>query len=132
MWIKRVSVTPLNAIAKVIDSLNGSSTTNAPSIHAVNTALGSLEDSVDSLETSVEALENMVSWSSSVSCVVDDTTCTITDSKIATTSIIEPFSENASGDTVVVTNITVTTGQAVLSFDALTEATSFKLRITNL
>ena len=39
MWIKKVATTPLNTIAKVIDSLSGSSTENAPSIHAVNTAL---------------------------------------------------------------------------------------------
>jgi len=43
-WIKKVATTPLNTIAKVIDSLTGSSTTNAPSIHAVNTALAGKAD----------------------------------------------------------------------------------------
>lgn len=39
MWIKKVAVTPLNTIAKVIDSLTGNSTTDAPSVHAVKSAL---------------------------------------------------------------------------------------------
>ena len=51
MWIKRVSVHPLNTIAKVIDSLTGSSTTNAPSIHAVNTALANKADVADAYTT---------------------------------------------------------------------------------
>lgn len=117
MWIKKVSTTPLNAIAKVIDSLSGGSTVNAPSIHAVSVGL--------------EAIDPKMTWSSSVSCLVGDTTCTITDASILTTSVIEPFAENASGDVIAVTNIAVTTGQAVLTFGALEEATSFKLRISN-
>lgn len=44
-WIKKVATTPLDAIAKVIDSLSGSSTTNAPSIRAVNVALANKADS---------------------------------------------------------------------------------------
>lgn len=47
MWIKRVSVHPLNTIAKVIDALTGNSTTDAPSIHAVKTALAQKADVTD-------------------------------------------------------------------------------------
>lgn len=41
IWIKKVATTPLNTIAKVIDSLatQTNDTTNAPSIHAVREAL---------------------------------------------------------------------------------------------
>lgn len=70
-------------------------------------------------------------WSSAVSCAVGATSCTITNAAILTTSIIEDYSENASGTKVNVPQITVTTGQAVLSFNALTEATSFKIKIIN-
>ena len=71
-------------------------------------------------------------WTTPVSCSTGDTTCTIIDGEIATTSIIEDWCQNASGTKVVVPQITVTTGQAVLTFDALEEATSFRLHIYNL
>lgn len=76
--------------------------------------------------------EKIGKWSSAVSCLVGDTTCTITDSAILSTSIIVDFCENSSGTKIAVTQIDVTTGQAVLHFDALEEATSFKLHIINL
>lgn len=60
------------------------------------------------------------------------TTCTISHDAINTSSIIEAFSQNTSGDVIGVTNIAVTAGQAVLTFDALTEDTSFILHITNI
>ena len=72
-----------------------------------------------------------VTITSPVSCLVGDTSCTIINTSILTTSTIEYFAQNTSGDVTVINNISVTTGQAVLSFDALTEATSFYLRITN-
>ena len=72
-----------------------------------------------------------VKYTSSVNAVVGDTTCTISDSSIATTSLIEPFSSNSTGDTIAIKNIAVTAGQAVLTFKALTVDTSFKLRVTN-
>ena len=90
---------------------------------------------IDDVNDRIDDIEDVLaetSYTSAVSCLVDDTTCTITDTAIKTTSLIEVFSSNTSGDTTVVTNIAVTTGQAVLTFDALVEATSFKLRITNL
>lgn len=72
-----------------------------------------------------------VKYSSSVSAVVGDTTCIISDSSITTTSLIEPFSSNSTGDTIAIKNIEVTAGKAVLTFKALTVDTSFRLRITN-
>lgn len=135
-WIKKVATTRLDERARVIDSLAGNQTNHAPSIHIVNqaitemisTALVPLTNRVTALETNA----NKISWSSAVDASLGAVTCTIQDAKIATTSILEPFSSNSSGDTVVVKNMTVTAGQVVLTFDALLEATSFKVRITNL
>ena len=75
--------------------------------------------------------DESVVYTSSVNAVVGDTTCTITDSSITTTSLIEPFSSNSTGDTIAIKNIAVTAGQAVLTFKALTVDTSFRLRVTN-
>lgn len=58
IWIKKVETTPLNTIAKVIDSLTGSSTTNAPSIHAVNEALDDLDARINELDTKITVLTN--------------------------------------------------------------------------
>ena len=69
-------------------------------------------------------------WSSAVSCAVGATTATITDAAITTSSNIEDFCENSSGTKINVPKIVVTTGQAVLHFDALTEATDFKIKIS--
>lgn len=41
-WIKKVDETPLVQNARVIDSLSGNSTDNAPSIRAVNSALNAI------------------------------------------------------------------------------------------
>lgn len=41
-WIKKVATTPITAMAMVIDSLSGSSATNAPSINAVKNAINNL------------------------------------------------------------------------------------------
>ena len=43
-WIKKVAETPLDLIAKVIDSLSGNSKYNAPSIRAVNAGLATKAD----------------------------------------------------------------------------------------
>lgn len=69
--------------------------------------------------------------SSAVSAALGATTATITDSAIATTSTIDIFSETSSGALINVKSCVVTTGQAVLTFDALEEAASFKLHIYN-
>ena len=46
-WIKKVSTTPLDTVAQVIDSLSGASATNAPSINAVNNAINNLLTALD-------------------------------------------------------------------------------------
>ena len=70
-------------------------------------------------------------YTAPVSALTGATTCTISHSAITTDSIIEAFTSNTSGDVVSITNVAITSGQAVLTFDALAEDTSFKLRITN-
>ena len=70
-------------------------------------------------------------YTSGVSCAVGATTCTISDSAITTSSIITPFSSNSSGNVISITNIAVSSGKVILSFEALTEATSFRVEIVN-
>lgn len=72
-------------------------------------------------------------WTSPVSCLVDDTSATITNAAIHTTSTINPYIQTASGAVVAYSNLTVTEGQAVITFGAaLTEAASVKLQILNI
>ena len=71
-------------------------------------------------------------WSGEVTCAVNATTATITDSSIATTSVVDVYCQNSSGTSICINSIAVTTGQVVLSFDALTEQTKFKVHIFNL
>ena len=68
-------------------------------------------------------------WTSPVGCAIGDTSCTIIDSNITTHSTIDVYSECSSGAITNITGITVTAGQAVISFPALTEATRFKIHI---
>jgi hypothetical protein len=75
--------------------------------------------------TAIEPVKGV--FTSAVSAAIGATSVTITDAAILTTSVIDPYCETTSGNTVGITNITVTTGQAVLTFGALTEAASFKL-----
>ena len=97
-----------------------------------NTASGLTADNAqDALDEIVEALPTDV-WSSVVSCVTGDTTCTITNSAIATTSRIEIFPQTVSGKFPSVTQAVATAGQVVLTFDALEEATDFQAHIYNL
>ena len=70
-------------------------------------------------------------WTSPVSCAIGDTTCTIVNSHITTTSTIDIYNENSSGIPIGFSSIVVTTGQVVLNFDALEIATSFKAHIYN-
>ena len=70
-------------------------------------------------------------FTSAVTGAISATSVTITDASIATTSVIDIFTETTSGKLVNVKQCVVTTGQAVLSFDALEESTSFKLQIFN-
>lgn len=70
-------------------------------------------------------------WSVNNIASVGATSVTITDSHIRDSSTLEAYSENASGTPVAVTQYTATTGQVVLTFPALTEITSFKVKIYN-
>ena len=71
-------------------------------------------------------------WTDSVTCSAGATTCVIQDAQITADSVVDPYSQNASGTLINITNIAVTTGQAVLTFDALEEATSIKLNIIDI
>ena len=83
--------------------------------------------------TNRELMEKAGVWTTPVSCLVGDTTCTITNSAIHTTSIINPYIQTASGAVVAYSNLAVTEGQAVITFGvALTEAASVKLQILNI
>ena len=71
-------------------------------------------------------------WTTPVNCAIGDTTKTISNASIRTTSVIEYYSENASGTPLSINTMVVTNGQAVLNFDALSEATSIRLHVINL
>lgn len=65
---------------------------------------------------------------SAVSASIGASQCTINDSAIKSTSLIDVYCETASGKPVVLDHVTVSTGSAVLYFDSgLAEAASFKL-----
>lgn len=71
-------------------------------------------------------------WTSAVSCAVGDTTATISNASIHTTSSIRLYAQTSSGTVVGYTSIAVTEGQAVVTFAAaLEEAASIKLQIFN-
>lgn len=71
-------------------------------------------------------------WTSPVSCLTGDTTATVSNAAIHTTSTINPYIQTSSGATVPYSNLAVTEGQAVITFgSALTEAASVKLQILN-
>lgn len=71
-------------------------------------------------------------WTSPVAAIIGATSVTITNSNITTASIIDSYCENVSGTPIGINSCVITTGQIVLSFDALTEATNFRIHITNL
>jgi len=89
--------------------------------------------------TGISIVSNVISatgggsgtWSSAVSKAVGSTSVTISDPAIATTSAIDIYSQNTSGTPISLSTVVATTGQVVVSFDALTEATSFKAHIFN-
>ena len=68
---------------------------------------------------------------SAVSASIGATSATVSDASITTSSVIDIFAQTSSGALINVTSCVVTTGQAVLSFDALEEATSFILHVYN-
>lgn len=70
-------------------------------------------------------------WTSAVTAAASATSVTINNDAIGTTSILEVYSQNASGTVITVNDIDVTPGTAVLTFPALAEATDFILHIVN-
>lgn len=70
-------------------------------------------------------------WTSAVTAAQGATSVTISNDAIGTTSILEVYSQNASGTVITVNDIDVSAGAAVLSFPALAEATDFILHIVN-
>jgi hypothetical protein len=70
-------------------------------------------------------------WTSAVTAAQGATSVTINNDAIGTTSILEVYSQNASGTVITVNDIDVSAGAAVLSFPALAEATAFILHIIN-
>ena len=70
-------------------------------------------------------------WTRGVTSAIGDSSVTISEPNISTTSIIEVFCQNASGTPIGINNIAVTSGQAVLSFDGLEEQTEFMIHIVN-
>ena len=80
------------------------------------------------IPTNVSDLTNGYVWTSGVSALAGATTATITDATITTNSTIEVF---ASVQGLPDPELTVSTGSCVLTFDALAQNTTFKLRISN-
>ena len=116
----------------------GGSTPSASQVSYDNTTSGltatDVQDAIDEVEGRVDTLETnaaKVKWSSAVSVLASATSATITDAAITATSMVEPFIDDGTGDAIAYTSVTVTTGQAVVAFDALANAASIKVRITN-
>lgn len=70
-------------------------------------------------------------WSSEVTANANATSATISNSSIATTSVIDVYCQNSSNTSVTINSATVTAGKVVLAFDALTVQTKFKVHIFN-
>ena len=97
-------------------------------VAAIKNLLYNFNEAIKSLQD----YDSKYKYTDGVECAVGDLTCTIIDDAIHTDSIIEIFTFNASGTVLSVEDVDVTEGQAVLTFDELEEATSFRLRVTNL
>jgi len=119
----------LNKMDEGIDNLDNRVVGLLNRMDTAETNISSQGSSITSLSNAVNGLKV---YTDPVSCAIGDETCTIEDEAILTTSIIDVYSENSSGTPINVESVVVTTGQAVLSFDALEEATSFMLHVINL
>jgi hypothetical protein len=71
-------------------------------------------------------------WTTPVNCAIGDTTVTISNSAIHTTSRIFFLTETSGGLNIGYTSIVATEGQAVVTFDALEQATKVQLYVVNL
>jgi hypothetical protein len=123
-----ITAANLNVMDKGIDDIDDR-------VVSVLNRLDTDESNITSQGSAIAALGNDVAalnvWTTPVSCAVGDTTVTIQDENILTTSVIDAYSENASGTPLNIESIVVTTGQAVLTFGALEAATTIKLHIMN-
>lgn len=81
-----------------------------------------------SIPTNVSDLTNGYVWTSGVSALAGATTATITDANITANSTIEVF---ASVQGIQEPTLTVSSGSCVLTFPALAQNTTFKLRVSN-
>lgn len=125
--------TPMNAenfnkMDKGIDDLDDRVVAMLNRLDTDESNITSQGNAIVSLGNDIDALNV---WTTPVSCAVGDTTVTIQDVNILTTSKVDPYSENASGTPLNVESCVVTTGQAVLTFGALEEATNITLHIMN-
>lgn len=112
-------------------TVNGK-TGNMVTLYGSDIALSSLDATkVDAAISALATAVASVKWSSAESVSAGATSVTITDADIATTSVVEPFIDDGTGDAIAYTSVTVTTGQAVVAFDALANNASVKVRITN-
>lgn len=116
----------------------GGGGTSANQVSYTNTTSGlsatNVQDAIDEVDGRLDTAESKLSSvkiSSAVSCVTGDTSATIQDAAIATTSIIEPFIDDGTGVPIPATSITTTTGQTVIAFAALERGANIKVRITN-
>lgn len=123
-----ITAANLNVMDKGIDDIDDRVVALMNRADTDEATLSSQGSAIVSLGNDVAALNV---WTEPVSCAVGDTTVTIQDENILTTSVIDAFSENASGTPLNIESIVVTTGQAVLTFGELEEATSIKLHIMN-
>ena len=81
--------------------------------------------------TDTSPVMTVIHMSDPVSQLADDTSCTITDSHIHTTSVIKPYADNGTTMAISYNSITVTEGQVVIAFDALKYDTTFYVEIIN-
>lgn len=122
-----ITAANLNVMDKGIDDIDDR-------VVSVLNRIDTDESNITSQGSAIAALGNDVAalnvWTTPVSCAVGDTTVTIQDENILTTSVIDDYAENALGK-YNRESIVVTTGQAVLTFEALEAATTIKLHIMN-
>jgi len=121
-YCETVSGKPVPIIS-IVSSYGTAILTFPALIEAANIKLNILDTNIDDLTSS---------WSTSVNAALGATSVTISDNKITSSSIVKIYAKNASGKPITYSTITVTTGQVVVAFDALEEATTFIARIFNL
>ena len=123
-----ITAANLNVMDKGIDDIDDRVVALMNRADTDEATLSSQGSAIVSLGNDVAALNV---WTTPVSCAVGDTTVTIQNANILTTSVIDAYSENASGTPLNIESIVATTGQAVLTFEALEAATNIKLHIMN-